>query len=111
MPSDVPGDEAANEERLRILQLLEQQRITAAEAADLLAALGERGRDGRRRERSRWLAEELAPPSDRARWIRVRVTDEGTGRVRTTFRCPSAWSGMIFDVSNEGGERVEIFID
>ena|SRR6266568_5903910 len=142
MPSDVPGDEAANEERLRILQLLEQQRITAAEAADLLAALGERGRDGRRRERSRWLAEELAPPSDRARWIRVRVTDEGTGRVRTNVSVPigmvgfglgfarrfrnvpgvamvdemfdavrTGRRGMIFDVSNEGGERVEIFID
>jgi hypothetical protein len=129
-------------DRLRILQLLEQQKITAAEAAELLAALSDRSRDGRRRDRGRWLAEELAPPSDRARWIRVRVTDDRTGRVRTNVTVPigmvgfglgfarrfrgvpgvnmvdemfeavrSGRRGTIFDVSNEGGERVEILID
>jgi hypothetical protein len=129
-------------ERLRILQLLEQGKITASEAAELLAALGGGGREGRRRERSRWLAEELAPPSDRARYFRVRVTDERTGRVRTNVSVPigmigfglgfarrfrgvpgvgmvdemfeavrSGRRGTIFDVANEGGERVEILID
>jgi hypothetical protein len=134
----------ADSERLRILELLEQQKITAAEAADLLAALGEhdRGRDGRRRERNRWLAEELAPASDRARWFRVRVTDLSTGRMRTNVSVPIGMvgfglgfarrfrnipgvahvddlfeavregrRGVIFDVANDGGERVEIFID
>ncbi len=145
--SEVSDSEGASEgvsesERLQILQLLEQRRITAAEAAELLAALSERSRDGRRRERTRWLAEDLAPPSDRARWIRVRVTDEGTGQVRTNVTVPigmvgfglgfarrfrnvpgvhmvdeifeavrSGRRGTIFDVSNEGGERVEILID
>jgi hypothetical protein len=140
--SDSPGEGVADSERLQILRLLEQRKITAAEAAELLAALGERSRDGRRRERSRWLAEELAPPSDRARWIRVRVTDERTGQVRTNVTVPigmvgfglgfarrfrgvpgvnvvdeifeavrSGRRGTIFDVSNEGGERVEILID
>jgi hypothetical protein len=138
------SSEAAPEsERLRILQLLEQGKITAAEAAELLAALGQRGPEtSRRRERGRWLVEEMAPPSDRARWIRVRVTDERTGRVRTNVSVPigmvgfglgfarrfrnvpgvnvvdevfdavrSGRRGTIFDVSNDGGERVEIFID
>jgi SHOCT-like protein len=131
----------AESERLRILQLLEQGKITATEAAQLLAAVGDRG-EGRRRERSRWLAEELAPPSDRARWFRVRVTDERTGRVRTNVSVPigmigfgldfarrfrgvpgvgmvdemyeavrTGRRGTIFDVANEGGERVEILID
>jgi hypothetical protein len=129
-------------ERLQILELLQQQKITAAEAAELLAALDTRARDGRRGERGRWLADELAPPSDRARWIRVRVTDERSGRVRTNVTVPigmvgfglgfarrfravpgvgmvdemfeavrSGRRGTIFDVSNEGGERVEILID
>jgi hypothetical protein len=137
-----PADEfAAETDRLRILELLEQQKITAIEAADLLAALGDRGRD-RRRERGRWMAEELAPPTDRARWIRVRVTDGRSGRVRTNVSVPigmvgfglgfarrfrgvpgvgvvdeifeavrSGKRGIIFDVANEGGERVEILID
>ncbi|MBV9323278.1 MAG: hypothetical protein JO352_05775 [Chloroflexi bacterium] len=138
-----PSSEAVSEtERLRILELLEQRKITAAEAAELLTALGDRSRDGRRHDRQRWLADDLAPPSDRARWIRVRVTDEHTGRIRTNVTVPigmvgfglgfarrfravpgvgmvdemfeavrSGRRGTIFDVSNEGGERVEILID
>jgi len=141
--SDSSGEGASESERLRILELLEQQKITAVEAAELLSALGDRSRgDGKRRERGRWLAEELGPPSDRARWIRVRVTDERSGRVRTNVTLPigmvgfglgfarrfrgvpgvamvdevfeavrSGRRGTIFDVSNEGGERVEILID
>lgn len=141
-PSEGSGEGAAESERLRILQLLQEQKITAAEAAELLAALGEPVRDVRRRERSRWVAEELAPSCDRARWFRVRVTDERTGRVRTNVSVPigmvgfgldfarrfrkvpgmgmvdemleavrTGRRGTIFDVSNEGGERVEILID
>ena len=142
MPAEVPADDPGDAERLRILELLEQQKITAAEAADLLAALGDRGGDARRRERHRWLAEELAPPSDRARWFRVRVTDQRSGRTRTNVSVPigmvgfglgfarrfrnipgvsavddlfdavrAGRRGTIFDVANEGGERVEILID
>jgi hypothetical protein len=145
MPDDdVPGEEGGDrdQDRLRVLELLEQQKITAAEASELLAALGDRGRDGRRRDRNRWLAEELAPAADRARWFRVRVTDQRTGQMRTNVSVPigmvgfglgfarrfrhipgvehvddlfeavrAGRRGTIFDVANEGGERVEIFID
>ncbi len=143
MANESSGDSGLPSERLRILELLQQQKITTAEAAELLRALGERGRDAPRRpDRSRWLAEELGPPMDRARWIRVRVTDERSGRVRTNVSVPigmvgfglgfarrfrgvpgvgvvdemfeavrSGRRGTIFDVSNEGGERVEIVID
>ena len=140
--ADASDAGVSESERLRILEMLEQQKISAAEAAELLSALSERPRDGRRRDRNRWLAEELAPPNDRARWIRVRVTDERSGRVRTNVTVPigmvgfglgfarrfrgvpyvgmvdemfeavrSGRRGTIFDVSNEGGERVEILID
>jgi hypothetical protein len=142
VPADRSTDDDTDPERLRILQLLEQRKITAAEAAELLRALGDPPRDARRRERSRWTAEVLAPPSDRARWFRVRVTDERTGRIRTNVSVPigmvgfglsfarrfrnvpgvttvddlfeairAGRRGTIFDVSNEGGERVEIVID
>src|SRR5260370_15724572 len=146
MPDNVPGDEAGDrdQDRLKVLELLEQQKITAAEASELLAALGEgdRGRDGRRRDRNRWLAEELAPASDRARWFRVRVTDQRTGQMPTNVSVPigmvgfglgfarrfrhipgvehvddlcdavrAGRRGTIFDVANESGGRVAIFID
>ncbi|HLZ29217.1 MAG TPA: hypothetical protein VKV73_18025 [Chloroflexota bacterium] len=142
MGAEVPSEETGDADRLRILELLEQQKITAAEAAELLAALGDGGRDTRRRERYKWVAEDLAPATDRARWIHVRVTDQGSGSVRTNVSVPigmvgfglgfarrfrnlpgvahvddlfeavrNGRRGTIFDVSNEGGERVEIFID
>ncbi len=143
MSSDVSDDDAGDNDRLRILQLLEQHKITASEASELLAALGSPTREGRRRaERGRWLAEELGPPSDRARWFRVRVTDQTTGRLRTNVSVPigmvgfglgfarrfrnipgvntvdemfeavrAGRRGTIFDVSSDGGERVEIVID
>jgi len=144
MSGESSSENGAESERLRILELLEQRKITASEAAELLAALGgqERGREARRPDRGRWLAEELGPPSDRARWIRVRVTDERTGRVRTNVSVPigmvgfglgfarrfrgvpgvsvvdevfeavrSGRRGTLFDIANEGGERVEILID
>jgi hypothetical protein len=140
MPEE--DNDSAETERLRILELLEQHKITAAEAAELLAALGDRGRDLKRRGGGRWLSEELGPPANRARWIRVRVTDAQTGRTRSNVSVPigmvgfglgfarrfrgipgvehvddlfeavrNGRRGMIFDVANEGGERVEIFID
>jgi|SRR5579859_3338695 len=147
MSADVPGEEVsdADQDRLRVLELLAQQKITAAEASELLAALGdsgERGRDWRRRDRSRWPANELAPAVNRARWFRVRVTDQRTGQMRTNVSVPigmvgfglgfarrfrhipgvehvddlfeavrAGRRGTIFDVANDGGERVEIFID
>jgi len=142
MPAEVPNEDPGDVDRLRILELLEQQKITADEVAELLAALGDRGRDVRRRERYKWQAEDLAPASDRARWFRVRVTDQRSGRMRTNVSVPigmvgfglgfarrfrnipgvghvddlfeavrNGRRGTIFDVSNEGGERVEIFID
>jgi hypothetical protein len=142
MAPEVSDEDTADTERLRILELLEQQKITAAEAAELLAAVGGRQRDGRRRDRSRWFAEQLAPATDRARWFRVRVTDVHTGQQRTNVSVPigmvgyglnfarrfrnlpgvehvdelfeavrNGRRGTIFDVSNDGGERVEIFID
>ena len=150
-PSSSSDVEPAEHERLRILQLLEQRRITTAEAADLLAALEDRGRTIDRRvergrwvrdERGRWFREEMGPPPSRARWFRVRVTDQRTGRVRSNVSVPigmvgfglgfarrfrrmpgvehvddlfealrSGRRGVIFDVANEGAERVEIFID
>jgi hypothetical protein len=142
MLPEASSEDATEADRMRILQLVEEQKITAAEASELLAALGDESRGPRGRERQRWLAEELGPPADRARWFRVRVTDQRTGQLRTNVSVPIGMVGFglgfarrfrnipgvthvddlfeavrkgrrgtIFDISNEGGERVEILID
>jgi hypothetical protein len=126
-------------ERMRILELLEQGKITAQEASELLSALDDRQREGSRRERPRWAPPD--PPPDRPRWFRVRVTDRTTGRPRANvtipigmvgfglgfahrFRVPggshiddildavrSGRRGTVFDVSGGDGERVELIIE
>jgi len=52
------------EERLKILQLVEEKKITAQEGARLLAALGKADRRGRAAEKGR----------GEARWLRIKVT-------------------------------------
>ncbi|HEY3057485.1 MAG TPA: hypothetical protein VGL99_00765 [Chloroflexota bacterium] len=93
MPEE--DNDGAESERLKILELLEQHTITASEAAELLAALGDRGREVKRRGGSgRWLSEELGPPTNRARWFRVRVTDAQTGSVRSNVSVPIGMVGF-----------------
>lgn len=98
-----------NQERLRVLELLEQGKITAAEAAELLRALGdedgegdEPGRRERRyrrdeRERDRFDGRRGLP-----RWFRVRVTDTRTGRMWANVSIPYGMvnSGLRFAPGN-----------
>ena len=65
-----------NEERLKILQMLEEGKITAEEAATLLRALGE----GRR------AASAGSTPGGRRQFLRIQVTDleSGTAKVNVT---------------------------
>jgi hypothetical protein len=93
--ADNTADDATDAERLRILELLEQGKITAVEASELLSALGgDRGRNGRRRERGRWITEDLGPAPGRARYIHVRVTDQRSGRERTNVSVPIGMIGF-----------------
>jgi hypothetical protein len=119
-----------SKERLQILRILEQGKISAKEAAELLAAV----------DRPR--AEEEAA-AVRGHWMRVRVTDIRTGKVKVNVRVPmglldvglrmgarfmpktssvdpqellgairSGQTGKIVDLEDqEDGEHVEIYID
>lgn len=68
---------AQNEERLRILQMLEDGNITPEEATALLRALEKGGRAGAR----------AAGQSGEHRFLRIQVTDlaSGTGKVNVTI--------------------------
>jgi hypothetical protein len=124
---------ATAEERMRILKMIDDGKISAEEGARLLSALS----DGRRGQ---------AMPSrmaGAARWLRVRVTDVATGRSKATVQIPialldagmkigahfapevegvdmstimealrSGMTGKIVDVTDEqDGEHVEIFVE
>ncbi len=129
------------EERLKILQLLQEGKITADQAARLLEALETSAAQAKGTPRP------PVPPSPPAagsgRWLRVRVTDTDTGKTRVNVRLPlnlvasgirmgmrfapeiegldvnelmsfiqSGESGHLVDVyDDEDGEHVEVYIE
>jgi hypothetical protein len=122
---------ATTEERMKILKMIEEGKVSAEEGAKLLAALtsGNRPSGG------------IAASG--AKWLRVRVTDVNTGRSKATVQIPltlmdagmkigahfapeidgvnmdqlmvalrSGMTGKIIDVTDdEDGEHVEIFVE
>lgn len=125
---------ATTEERLRILRMIQEGKITAEEGARLISALQESRKGGSR---------STAPESSSRRWLRIRVTDVLTGRAKVNVNLPmglldagikigaqyapqlegfdvenlvsqvkSGTAGKIIDViDEEDGEHVEIFIE
>ena len=122
------------DERLRILKMVEEGRVTAGEGAEPLGALGHERAKPKIKERS---------PAGGGRWFRVRVTDLVTGKPKTTVNIPmnlmdwglkigaqfapevgdvdleqlgdvlqNGVEGKIIDViDEEDGEHVEIYVD
>jgi len=122
---------ALHEERMRILQMIQDGHVTAEEGAKLLSALKASSQEG--------AGTKCAQP----RWFRVRVTDQSTGKNKVNVNLPlalvdvgikmgarflpededidfsevaaairSGAQGKIIDVlDKEDNERVEIFIE
>ena len=125
---------ATTEERLQILKMIEDGKISAADGADLLRAQD---------QDSRGPAAEPLKGASSPRWFRVRVTDTVSGRHKVNVNIPmglvnvgikmgarfapevegvnynelmeairSGQQGKILDVTDEeDGERVEIFVE
>lgn len=129
------GELPNHNERLKILALIEENKITAEQGAQLLTALGQSRKSG---------APSPAPvASGGSRWLRVRVTDTVTGRAKASITLPfglvdwglkigshfapeignvnmaelsqalrSSGEGKLIDViDEEDGEHVEIYVD
>lgn len=126
------------EERLRVLKMLQEGKITASEAAQILEALEETPSVTAAK-----VAVASALPSRPGKWFRVRVTDTNNGKTRVNVRLPlnmvsagvkmgmrfspevegldvnelmafinSGETGQIVDVvDEEDGEHVEVFIE
>jgi hypothetical protein len=124
---------ATNEERMKILKMIDEGKITAEEGAKLLGTLSENRKAVPRKPVSQ-------ASSGGARWLKVRVTDMVTGKAKATVNLPlglvdaglniaskyapevafeelveainAGAEGKIIDVfDEEDGEHVEIFIE
>jgi len=129
------GEKAMDEDRLQILKMVEEHKITAEEAAKLLSALDSQPKP----------SEPIS--TSKARWLRIRVTDVITGRNKVNVNVPfgvisaagklgarfglqkymekegidvdellesirAGAEGKLLDVTNdEGTEHVEIFLE
>jgi hypothetical protein len=123
------------EERMRILKMIEEGKISAEEGAKLLTALSE----GRRAASGTGFPQGPGAP----RWLRIRVTETATGRSKASVQIPltlvdagmkigahfapevegvdmsnvmdalrSGQTGKIIDViDEEDGEHVEIYVE
>jgi hypothetical protein len=125
---------ANTEERMQILRMIEEGKISAADGVDLLRALDKGGRG---------TASEPLKGTSKPRWFRVRVTDIKSGRKKVDVNIPmglvnvgikmgakfapeidgtqyeaimdaveGGQQGKIMDVfDEEDGEHVEIFVE
>ncbi len=131
---------ASSEERLKVLKMVQEGKITAKVATELLKALDSTNRKTEADER---LSSAFSGGKSGGRFFRVRVTDTDTGRTRVNIRLPigmvnagirmgmrfspevegldatrmaealaSGETGQIMDVyDDEDGEHVEVFIE
>lgn len=69
-----------NEEKMRILKLLEEKKISSGEAMDLLEALGRGAQEG---------------GNDRGRTLRIRVYEGGGAEPKVNISVPLGWAKFM----------------
>lgn len=79
---------ASVDERIKILEMVQEGKITAVEAAQLLEVLEESGRSETFVSRTMPEAPEPVALGRKPRWFRVRVSDTDSGRPRVNVRLP-----------------------
>lgn len=126
---------ASADERMQILRMIEEGKISAVDGAELLRALG--------KDKGNVSAPPLKGGVSNPRWFRVRVTDTLSGRNKVNVNIPfglvnvglkmgarfvpemeegklqemisairSGQQGKVIDITDEeSGERVEIFVE
>ncbi len=80
----------ASDERLKVLTMVQEGKITAEEAVQLLEALEESSAEAQKKQ-TRVQATATVTAADYGkygRWLQMRVTDTDTGKIRVNVRLP-----------------------
>ncbi len=76
------------EDRMKILKMVQEGKLTAEDAAELLSALEETSQEAGSVRAANSSTTERELSGAKARWMRVRVTDTNTGKTRVNVRLP-----------------------
>lgn len=127
---------ATSEERIKVLKMIQDGKVTAEEGTRLLAALDKSRQRGGRSSRS------ASPNTGDGRWIRLRVSNSRSGKTQVNMQIPiglvsmglqiggrfvpemnnldvsqlqaavqAGTRGKILEVASEDGDLVEIFVE
>jgi hypothetical protein len=96
---------ATIEERMKILQMVQEGKITAEDAAGLLEALEEGGSEAR--AAGEVVTEMSAGLGRKPRWLRVRVTDTNSGKARVNIRLPMSMVSVGLKMGSRFAPEVE----
>lgn len=77
----------STEERLKVLKMVEEAKISAEQAVELLLALESQEKRPKKAE------DTASMHKGGGKWLRVRVTDTVTGRTRVNIRVPTSLVG------------------
>lgn len=106
---------ATMEERIKILQMVQEGKISPEDAASLLEAIGSTPAQPARVSVPYAAGENPFPSGDtdmaglgrRPRWLRVRVTDTDTGRPRVNVRLPISMVSVGLKMGSRFAPQVE----
>jgi hypothetical protein len=99
---------ATMEERMKILTMVQEGKLTPEEAAQLLEAINVTPAAPRRPgSASAQPGEDLPSLGRRPRWLRVRVTDTDTGRPRVNVRLPISMVSVGLKMGSRFAPQVE----
>ncbi len=99
---------ATMEERIKILQMVQDGKITPEDAAQLLEAIGSAGaRQGPARGQQTPAANEPAGLGRKPRFLRVRVTDTDSGRPRVNVRLPISMVTVGIKMGSKFAPQIE----
>jgi hypothetical protein len=102
----------ASDERLKVLSMVQEGKITAEEAVQLLEALDDSAVDQKRIHPHKPPKPHI--PGRPGRWLQMRVTDTDTGKIRVNVRLPigvvkaGLKMGMRFVPEAEGLDKEEL---
>lgn len=104
----------SSEERMRILNMLQEGQVTPEQAAQLLQALDEAPAAARPRPTPAHAPQPIVEhmpavgePGRPPRWLRVRVTDMDTGRPRVNVRLPLSLVNVGLKMGKQFAPEIE----